>query len=737
MEEYIKKTVLREERQKGKNKNITVDVHVLKKEENHETFIKKTLETMKMFRNTNSASQKDKENGYYFFYCIRSGNPLEGSYKSAGCMAYTSFKVKNDWLSHKIIVQHTSKEHNGHNATCEKEGHFQTVCPDLVKQIEEWISLGVKPDIILLEAHKWSRSHGHNDLNNRQYFVTPKDIESIHTCLLRRNHLDKNDAISSAQLLTGQCKDNVVFFQPFSHEKDLIIILQTPNMKENLNRHGKNIIFLDATHCVNQYNFPLYTLAIRDDYGHGVPIAFIITSSEKEATLVMALQQFKRVCPAPRCFMVDKDMCEINALRKVFSESDILLCWYHVMQAVVRWLTKTDSGVSGSSNIDVRTEIVSFVKKMKLCTTEHDFKSTAEQFFTRFEDFPALCSYFRVHWLEIGHMWSDFGRCYDHAASDTNNLVERFFHRLKYQFLGGIRNRRLDDLIKILLKKTDGYFQTIQDLHAVGRMKNASLKSGQILESASRLVEKGWEKDIQLIDHDMYIYEIPSEQTSGLSYKVCPSESFCSCPMGIRGHRCKHLVLTDLLSKNVSQKFPALDFQLNAHATVIQQKQLYSVLCFDTKEVDVKSLCNERIYHTSATTLQCTCCTYSYYKKCACLLLACELFDVKIKTAVSTLDQDTSLQENMNTAANHSKTEIEMLNEILETVKQWQTIPKDICHKIQDLHDNVTNACITGPKLPEANVDLTRKIRPLFPHRAKNVKRCYRKNLKRLNTKAK
>ncbi|XP_055032677.2 uncharacterized protein [Misgurnus anguillicaudatus] len=388
-----------------------------------------------------------------------------------------------------------------------------------------------------------------------------------------------------------------------------------------------------------------------------------------------------------RCFMVDKDMCEINALRKVFSESDILLCWYHVMQAVVRWLTKTDSGVSGSSNIDVRTEIVSFVKKMKLCTTEHDFKSTAEQFFTRFEDFPALCSYFRVHWLEKGHMWSDFGRCYDHAASDTNNLVERFFHRLKYQFLGGIRNRRLDDLIKILLKKTDGYFQTIQDLHAVGRMKNASLKSGQILESASRLVEKGWEKDIQLIDHDMYIYEIPSEQTSGLSYKVCPSER--------------------------------------------------TVLCFDTKEVDVKSLCNERIYHTSATTLQCTCCTYSYYKKCACLLLACELFDVKLKTAVSTLDQDTSLQENMNTAANHSKTEIEMLNEILETVKQWQTIPKDICHKIQDLHDNVTNACITGPKLPEANVDLRRKIRPLFPHRAKNVKRCYRKNLKRLNTKAK
>ncbi|XP_056587061.1 uncharacterized protein LOC130407814 isoform X4 [Triplophysa dalaica] len=701
MEDCIRKTVLSEERQRGKNKNITVDVHVLRKEENHEVFIQKILETLNLFRNTNSASQKDKDRGYYIFYCIRSGNPNDGSYKTAGCMAYTSFKIKDDWLSHKVIVQRTSKEHNGHNATCEKEGHFQAVCPDLRKQIEEWISLGVKPDIILLEAHKWSRSRGHTDLNNRQYFVTPKDIESIRTCLLRRSHLNKDDAISSAQLLTGQCKDNVVFFQPFTQENDLIIILQTPNMRDNLNRHGKNIIFLDATHCVNQYNFPLYTLAIRDDYGHGVPVAFIVTSNEKESTLGLALQQFRRVCPAPRCFMVDKDMCEINALRRVFPESDILLCWYHVMQAVVRWLSKTDSGVSGLSNTDVRTEIVSFIRKMKLCTTELDFKSTAEQFLKRFEDIPALCSYFKDHWLEIGNMWSDFGRCYNHADSDTNNLVERFFHRLKYQFLGGI-----------------------------------SLKSGQILQSASRLIEKGWQNNINLVSNDMYLYEVTSEQTTGLTYKVCPSESFCSCPMGIRGHQCKHLVLTDLLREHDSQKFPALDFQMNAHASVIKQNKLYSVLCFDTKEVDVKSLCNERIYHTSATTLQCTCCTYSHHEKCACLLLACELFDITLKTA-ATIDQDTSQQVNMDTAANPSKTEIQMLKEILETVQKWQSIPQLICHQIKELHDTVTNGCKTGPTCTEINVDLTRKIRPLFPHRAKNMKRRYGKNFKRLNTKAK
>ncbi|XP_048035534.1 uncharacterized protein LOC125261036 isoform X2 [Megalobrama amblycephala] len=508
-------------------------------------------------------------------------------------------------------------------------------------------------------------------------------------------------------------------------------------MRENLHRHGKNIIFLDATHCVNQYNFPLYTLAIRDDHGHGVPVAFIVTSNEKEATLEIALQQLRRVCPtAPRCFMVDKDMCEINASRKVFPESDILLCWYHVMQAIVRWLSKTDSGISGPSNTDVRTQIISFIRKMKLCATHQDFKSTAEQFLKRFEDFPALCSYFKDHWLEIGYMWSDFGRCYNHADSDTNNLVERFFHRLKYQFLGGIRNRRLDDLISILIKKTDGYFQVIHDLQAVGRIKNASLRSGEILKSASRLLEKGWQDSINLTSHDTYLYEVPSEQTPGLSYKVCPSESFCSCPIGIRGHRCKHLVLTDLLSEHDSQKFPALNYQINAHASVIKQKKLYSILCFDTKEVDVKSLCNERIYHTSATTFQCTCCTFSYNEKCACLLLACELFDVILTRDVPTLwQEDMSVQLNVITEANHSKTEVQKLNEILETVQKWQNIPQHISQQIKNLHDSVTNASMTVTAFTAVTTDLTRKIRPLFPHRAINMKQKYRKNFKRRLTK--
>uniref|UniRef100_A0A3P8PCI2 Transposase n=1 Tax=Astatotilapia calliptera TaxID=8154 RepID=A0A3P8PCI2_ASTCA len=67
--------------------------------------------------------------------------------------------------------------------------------------------------------------------------------------------------------------------------------------------------------------------------------------------------------------MVDKDFAEINALQKVFPESAILLCWYRVLQAVNRWLSKSESGVHGLSNTQKRNEIISFFCKLKACTS--------------------------------------------------------------------------------------------------------------------------------------------------------------------------------------------------------------------------------------------------------------------------------------------------------------------------------------------------------------------------------
>uniref|UniRef100_A0A8C2CFP9 MULE transposase domain-containing protein n=1 Tax=Cyprinus carpio TaxID=7962 RepID=A0A8C2CFP9_CYPCA len=114
--------------------------------------------------------------------------------------------------------------------------------------------------------------------------------------------------------------------------------------------------------------------------------------------------------------MVDKDMSEINALNDVFPESDALLCWYH---AVVRWLMKSDSGVSRPQHSSIRKEIIDYFKKMKACPMWQ------KKILKEFSHYKELCNYFQRYWEPIRHRWADYGRCYNHDNSETNNLIER------------------------------------------------------------------------------------------------------------------------------------------------------------------------------------------------------------------------------------------------------------------------------------------------------------------------
>ncbi|XP_041707605.1 uncharacterized protein LOC121542191 [Coregonus clupeaformis] len=93
-------------------------------------------------------------------------------------------------------------------------------------------------------------------------------------------------------------------------------------------------------------------------------------------------------------------MCEIIALRPVFPKSDVLLCWYHILP--------------------LRKKTIFSFSMQRI-----DFEETAKDFLTDFEDFPAVSQYFKRYWERIGRTWADFGRCYNHGDSDTNNLVER------------------------------------------------------------------------------------------------------------------------------------------------------------------------------------------------------------------------------------------------------------------------------------------------------------------------
>ncbi len=54
-----------------------------------------------------------------------------------------------------------------------------------------------------------------------------------------------------------------------------------------------------------------------------------------------------------------------------------------------------------------------------------DFDSVAKEFLNDFSHYQEVCKYFQRYWEPISHRWADYGRCYNHGNSETNNLIER------------------------------------------------------------------------------------------------------------------------------------------------------------------------------------------------------------------------------------------------------------------------------------------------------------------------
>ena len=100
-----------------------------------------------------------------------------------------------------------------------------------------------------------------------------------------------------------------------------------------LNQFGNDIVCMDFTHGLNEYNFDMATLLVVDDKREGFPSAFIISNRHDSVLLTIALNAIKNreVNISPKTFMSDDDNTFYNAWRSVFEDVEKrLLCIWHV-----------------------------------------------------------------------------------------------------------------------------------------------------------------------------------------------------------------------------------------------------------------------------------------------------------------------------------------------------------------------------------------------------------------------
>ena len=277
-------------------------VHFLEQSCNIEEFVRRLIESYNADETRwtiKDYARKSKDKDYFHYQCVRGDQrpPTDKSHRNVGCKAYISFTVLNEYkaVDDYVLLEHVMDIHSGHD--CEfSDKHSNPVAKDLLKKITEWVEMGVKPDVILLLAHKWAKESGYHDMGNRRFYVTPDDITNIKKQIRRSQQMHKDDSISLEKLVASH-QSSVIHYAPYIPGKQpLLLILMTDLMKQNFREFG-NMLFLDATGNTNAYGFPLYAILVRDSIGRGTPAAYIISSSEDQSALTSALQLIKASFP--------------------------------------------------------------------------------------------------------------------------------------------------------------------------------------------------------------------------------------------------------------------------------------------------------------------------------------------------------------------------------------------------------------------------------------------------------
>ena len=153
--------------------------------------------------------------------------------------------------------------------------------------------------------------------------------------------------------------------------------------------------------------------------------------------------------------MTDDDLAAINAIHTVFGNNiRHLLCIWHVHRS---WLKKLRQTVIYE---DERTEMYRALCALLSERNENTFKSLCKNFCTLYSQYGDFISYFQQYYLSRPFKWAMCYRNFPHANTNINMYVECFHNRLKTFFMERKPNKRIDDLIDMLLKiEEDDYMR--------------------------------------------------------------------------------------------------------------------------------------------------------------------------------------------------------------------------------------------------------------------------------------
>lgn len=148
------------------------------------------------------------------------------------------------------------------------------------------------------------------------------------------------------------------------------------------------------------------------------------------------------------CVITDDDPALINGMEQGYLQQlRHLLCIWHVIKNFKENLRKKVPK-------ELVEPMLQELRVMINCKDQNLFHQLCQGFINKYQNNPKtseFVAYFIKYYKNRAHKWATCFRNFPHGEVDTTGHIESFHHRLKKVHLKRKVNRRLDDLLGILL----------------------------------------------------------------------------------------------------------------------------------------------------------------------------------------------------------------------------------------------------------------------------------------------
>ncbi|CAG8502740.1 2637_t:CDS:2, partial [Scutellospora calospora] len=284
------------------------------------------------------------------------------------------------------------------------------------KKVQEMSTAGIHPREILSTLRQ----------SNPNNFAISKTIYNARD-KIRHDNLQGRTPIQA--LLDELVEENIEHYYQYNQNGNLTHLFFAHPKSIILTKTYNSILLMDCTYKTNKFKMPLLHVVGMTSFNTTFSSCFAFLKSEQEEDYKWALTCVFRIfgdIPKPQVIVTDRELALMNAVKTVFTESQNLLCIWHIGKNVlVNCRRYFQTEVEWSAFMESWSTLI----KSK---TETDFGNNWEKLVEKYNEKQITIEYLKETWLPFkANFVSCWADRYLHLGNMTTSRVEGAHAMLK------------------------------------------------------------------------------------------------------------------------------------------------------------------------------------------------------------------------------------------------------------------------------------------------------------------